>query len=339
MSIVSQSAASVDSLFPLLSFQMFHLMSTLRYALTETEDDIDHEAEAGYDDGYQHDHADEDDGQAHSLHQQTPDDVDQSTTSEGVGHVPEDAPSASATSSASSSLASSLAAASSSSSSPSSSTSSSTLAGTLPSSIPAASSSLPTYNAPKDVTFSDGDFDYGDGDFLPSNEADADADAHAEGDKAAPTASAASRSSSYAMQDASQPEAPTKSTGAAIRQDNVVDESIEFEMDEELPLPSDEPEDSCANEFKATAVPVKAQHSLPPTSSTSSAPSASSSSNGTVAHEDLNKVSAERLAAVKAEMELEFEKNRVKPGTEGYKYDVRKEFEVDPDATNDWDME
>lgn len=42
--------------------------------------------------------------------------------------------------------------------------------------------------------------------------------------------------------------------------------------------------------------------------------------------EDLNKVSEEELIRRKADMEKVFEANRLKPGDEGYEYDIEKEF-------------
>ena len=41
---------------------------------------------------------------------------------------------------------------------------------------------------------------------------------------------------------------------------------------------------------------------------------------------DLNKVSEEELIKKKAEMEQLFEANRLKPGDEGYSYEIEKDF-------------
>ena len=53
--------------------------------------------------------------------------------------------------------------------------------------------------------------------------------------------------------------------------------------------------------------------------------------------ENLNKVSAERLAAAKAEMDEDFSKHQVRRGDPGYEHDVRKDFAIDANATNEWD--
>ena len=45
-----------------------------------------------------------------------------------------------------------------------------------------------------------------------------------------------------------------------------------------------------------------------------------------LSQEDLNKVSDEELAKRKAEMDRGFEANRLKPGDEGYQYDIEKNF-------------
>jgi hypothetical protein len=42
---------------------------------------------------------------------------------------------------------------------------------------------------------------------------------------------------------------------------------------------------------------------------------------------DMNKLTVEELQKEKAKMDVDFEKNKVKPGDTGFEYDVRKEFE------------
>ena len=51
---------------------------------------------------------------------------------------------------------------------------------------------------------------------------------------------------------------------------------------------------------------------------------------------DLNAVSPGELAKAKEEMDVDFEKNRVKKGDPGYAYDVRQDFEPD-ESDNSWD--
>ncbi|KAJ3156754.1 hypothetical protein HDU86_003520 [Geranomyces michiganensis] len=51
---------------------------------------------------------------------------------------------------------------------------------------------------------------------------------------------------------------------------------------------------------------------------------------------DLNKVSEDELKRVKQAMNADFEKNRLKPGDEGFAYDIQKSFGPPTDA-NDWD--
>ncbi|KAL1495962.1 hypothetical protein AB1Y20_014603 [Prymnesium parvum] len=54
--------------------------------------------------------------------------------------------------------------------------------------------------------------------------------------------------------------------------------------------------------------------------------------------EDLNKVDPEVLARKKAAMEVDFERNRLRPGDEGFTYDKRVDFDGDKES-NDWDDE
>jgi len=54
--------------------------------------------------------------------------------------------------------------------------------------------------------------------------------------------------------------------------------------------------------------------------------------------DDLNKVSAEELAARKAAMEVDFERNRVKPGDAAFRHDKRIEF-APAEESNEWDDE
>ncbi|KAI9221871.1 CEP19-like protein-domain-containing protein [Blastocladiella britannica] len=55
---------------------------------------------------------------------------------------------------------------------------------------------------------------------------------------------------------------------------------------------------------------------------------------------DLNKLGDRELQAIKSEMEIEFEKNRVKTSDPDFEYDKRVEFEaVDGPVENDWDSD
>ena len=53
---------------------------------------------------------------------------------------------------------------------------------------------------------------------------------------------------------------------------------------------------------------------------------------------DLNKVSQEELQAAKDAMKVDFVRNSLKPGDEGYVWDKRVEFEVNENSEDDsWD--
>lgn len=52
---------------------------------------------------------------------------------------------------------------------------------------------------------------------------------------------------------------------------------------------------------------------------------------------NLNKMSTDELKKHKQIMESMYQKNSVKPGDAGYKYDVQKDFR--PSAANEWDMD
>ena len=53
--------------------------------------------------------------------------------------------------------------------------------------------------------------------------------------------------------------------------------------------------------------------------------------------EDLNKVSDFRLRMAKKEMDVEFEKNLLRPGMDGYVYDKQVDFEAEEDGS--WDSD
>lgn len=53
---------------------------------------------------------------------------------------------------------------------------------------------------------------------------------------------------------------------------------------------------------------------------------------------DLQTVSPEELAAAKAAMNTQFEANRIRPDSDEFQYDLRREFEPDDDD-NSWDEE
>ena len=59
----------------------------------------------------------------------------------------------------------------------------------------------------------------------------------------------------------------------------------------------------------------------------------------TPSDEDLNKATNEHLAQKKEEMNLLFEKNRVKPGDEGYIYDKEIDFGDGPKMESGWDTD
>ena len=53
---------------------------------------------------------------------------------------------------------------------------------------------------------------------------------------------------------------------------------------------------------------------------------------------DLNKASDAEVAAAKAKMDVEFNKKQLKPGDDGFEWDVRMDFEAGGES-NDWDEE
>lgn len=52
---------------------------------------------------------------------------------------------------------------------------------------------------------------------------------------------------------------------------------------------------------------------------------------------DLNKATDEELAAAKAKMSIVFDKKSLKPGDDGFEWDVRRDFVAT--ESNDWDSE
>jgi hypothetical protein len=50
---------------------------------------------------------------------------------------------------------------------------------------------------------------------------------------------------------------------------------------------------------------------------------------------DLNKLTPEEVMQYKKKMDLEFNKNQLRPGDEGYEYDLRKDFV--PEDNCSWD--